>query len=186
MGALSRSCERCPAWRPGCFLRAAGPTERRQHTERAATAATGRCRLSLYFSLFSKGAETRCFYCRGGPPALFPRAGEALRNWLRLRVSIKHLDEPQSSRSSLLWRKACCSSLARSSPRVRASGHTRRCLRHPTGETPGRRGNRACSPTSARDRRPSGDLGGESVAAVRVLAGRCLSRFSGRVPLTMP
>jgi hypothetical protein len=56
-----------------------------------------------------------------------------------------------------------------------ASGHTRRCRRQPTGETPGRRGCRAWLPTNTSERplafrRPWR----KALAAVRVLAGRCL------------
>src|ERR1035437_8521880 len=41
---------------------------RSQHTERAATAATGLCRLFLCFSLLERFAETRCFCCLGLHP----------------------------------------------------------------------------------------------------------------------
>src|ERR1019366_4290540 len=56
-----------------------------------------------------------------------------------------------------------------------ASGHTRRCRRQPTGETPGRRGCRAWLPTNISERplalrRPWR----KTLAAVRVLAVRCL------------
>jgi hypothetical protein len=71
-----------------------------------------------------------------------------------------------------------------------ASGHTRRC-RQPTDETPGRRGCRhGCPPTPARDRKPGNAAtafrrpGWKAVAAVRVLAGRCLGWFSPGVSQT--
>src|ERR1035441_4788428 len=67
---------------------------------------------------------------------------------------------------------------------VVARGHTRRCRRQPTGETPGRRGCRAWLPTNTSERplafrRPWR----KALAAVRVLAGRCLGTpFAGRFP----
>jgi hypothetical protein len=63
---------------PTCGMAAAaasgpGPGEKSQHTERAATLATGLRGLLPVLSLLGRLVETRCSCRRGGPPALFHR-----------------------------------------------------------------------------------------------------------------
>ena len=63
---------------PTCGMAAAaasgpGPGEKSQHTERAATLATGLRGLFPVLSLLGRLVETRCSCRRGGPPALFHR-----------------------------------------------------------------------------------------------------------------
>src|ERR1019366_783239 len=52
--------------------------------EGAATPATGLHRRFLCFSFLGKGAETRCFCCRGGVAVLFSCVGGARTNQGRL------------------------------------------------------------------------------------------------------
>jgi hypothetical protein len=111
------------------------------------------------------------------------------------RLGSARNDGPECSRSSFLWGRALLLAVLPGLAGLFlcvASGHTRRCRRQPTGEAPVRRGCRAvaaqqhppetagpATPTTA-FRRP----GWKAVAAVRVLAGRCLGWFSPGVSQT--
>jgi hypothetical protein len=124
---------------------------------------------------------------RGGAA---PRKEPGHQTWQRSQRRAGESPAPPFCGGPCCWRCWHCCPLPVSLC-VLASGHTRRCLRHPTGKTPGRRGCRACSPTSARDRRPSGDLGGSrlqlSVCCPGVASAVPAVRFLGRRgPETVP